>query len=361
MPSTILYEDRSFETPEAHVDDAGLWLPLKVVADAIGWEHKPEGICRDDVCVPVPPDRESVLFRDSAQSDVDLNLTEFARLIEQPFAHDDVNDAWYFGPPAWEWKDRLSGGIAPDFELPDFEGRLHRLSEHRGSKVLLVLWASWCGCRFDLPVWNNLREELHPQGFEVITVDCDSKGIEAGRSFVDAANASHPSLFDGQHVVPALYNTTNVPAVFWIAENGRIVRANDPIYATRRNQETGETTTNTRYLDAVRDWVAKGDASEHVQGAPGIDSVAEQSWENVQGLAHFRLGVWLHQQGHPQQAIAQFKQAHALAPGNYNYRRQAYNLGRIKEDYGYESMREIMQQPGAAPFYRQVELTTMPR
>src|SRR5688500_10201674 len=114
MPSTILYEDRSFETPEAHVDDAGLWLPLKVVADAIGWEHKPEGICRDDVCVPVPPNRESVLFRDSAQSDVDLNLTEFARLIEQPFAHDDVNDAWYFGPPAWEWKDRLSGGIAPD-------------------------------------------------------------------------------------------------------------------------------------------------------------------------------------------------------------------------------------------------------
>ena len=32
---------------------------------------------------------------------------------------------------------------APDFTLPDLEGRMHTLSEHRGRKVLLVTWASW--------------------------------------------------------------------------------------------------------------------------------------------------------------------------------------------------------------------------
>jgi peroxiredoxin len=32
---------------------------------------------------------------------------------------------------------------APDFTLPDLSGRMHRLSEHRGKKVLLVSWASW--------------------------------------------------------------------------------------------------------------------------------------------------------------------------------------------------------------------------
>src|SRR5688572_8763151 len=158
MSTTILYEDRSFQTPAATVDDAGLWLPLDVFTEATGWQQKPEGICREDICIPVPPNSEAVLLGErTGEGTTDFNVTEFARLIEQPFAHDDVNDAWYFGPPAWEWKDRLRGGIAPDFELPDFEGRLHRLSEHRGSKVLLALWASWCGCRFDLPVWNNLR------------------------------------------------------------------------------------------------------------------------------------------------------------------------------------------------------------
>jgi peroxiredoxin len=359
MPTTILYEDRTFEASDARTDDAGLWLPFTAVADAIGWEHKPEGICRDDVCIAIPPDREATLLRNGGEPE--LNLTEFAQLIEQPFAYEPEADAWYFGPPAWEWKDRLNAGIAPDFELPDFDGKPHRLSDYRGSKVLLALWASWCGCRFDIGTWSALRDELHGQGFEVITVDCDSKGIEAGRPWVEAGNPTNPTLFDGEHIVPALYNTKNVPAVFWIAEDGRIVRANDPIYATRRNPETGETTTNTRYLDAVRDWVARGDASEHVQGAPGLDSVTAQTWENVRALAHFRLGVWLHQHGDADAAIAQFKQAHALSPGNYNYRRQAYNLGRIKEDYGYENMREVMQEPGAAPFYRTVELTQMPR
>ena len=32
---------------------------------------------------------------------------------------------------------------APDFSLPDLDGKMHSLSEHRGKKVLLVSWASW--------------------------------------------------------------------------------------------------------------------------------------------------------------------------------------------------------------------------
>jgi peroxiredoxin len=33
--------------------------------------------------------------------------------------------------------------MAPAFALPDLDGRRHRLSDHRGNKVLLVTWASW--------------------------------------------------------------------------------------------------------------------------------------------------------------------------------------------------------------------------
>jgi peroxiredoxin len=32
---------------------------------------------------------------------------------------------------------------APDFGLPDLDGRRHRLSDYRGKKVLLAAWASW--------------------------------------------------------------------------------------------------------------------------------------------------------------------------------------------------------------------------
>jgi peroxiredoxin len=38
---------------------------------------------------------------------------------------------------------RLARLEAPDFALPDLAGRVHRLSEHRGKKVLLIAYASW--------------------------------------------------------------------------------------------------------------------------------------------------------------------------------------------------------------------------
>jgi peroxiredoxin len=36
-----------------------------------------------------------------------------------------------------------TAGIAPDFTLPDLEGRLHSLRDYRGRKVFLCSWASW--------------------------------------------------------------------------------------------------------------------------------------------------------------------------------------------------------------------------
>jgi peroxiredoxin len=37
----------------------------------------------------------------------------------------------------------LSSLAAPDFTLPDMNGKLHSLSDFRGKKVLLLTWASW--------------------------------------------------------------------------------------------------------------------------------------------------------------------------------------------------------------------------
>jgi tetratricopeptide (TPR) repeat protein len=158
--------------------------------------------------------------------------------------------------------------------------------------------------------------------------------------------------------VPELYNTRNVPAAFWIDEAGRIVRANDPIYIQRRNRETGETTINEQYLDAVRDWVRHGPASVYVTApAETARRMGAPDPANGEANAQFRLGVYLHEHGHPNEAIPHFKRAHELRPDNWNYKRQAWNLGDIERDYGM-TMRDAFQ--SGIPMYPPLELPEAP-
>ena len=188
----------------------------------------------------------------------------------------------------------------------------------------------------------------------MITVDCDSKGREAGQQFIDAANPMHPSLIDENFVVAGLYNTKNVPAAFWIDEARTIVRANDPIYIQRRNRETGETTINERYLNALRDWVAKGPASIYVTPSDETNRrLGEPDADNELAMAHFRLGSYLNRAGHKDAAVRHFKRAQELKPDNWNYKRQAWNLGNIEQDYGTTLQQEM--QKGIA-FYPPLEL-----
>jgi hypothetical protein len=140
--TTVLYQERESTAEGAEPQGEELWLTLPELTAVSGWQLKPEGVCKDEACVPVPDARRSALIREGSTGAL-FNLTEFARWIEQPFAYDGKNAVWYFGPAAWDWKDRLASRLAPDFSLPDLEGHLHTISELRGKKLLLLFWASW--------------------------------------------------------------------------------------------------------------------------------------------------------------------------------------------------------------------------
>jgi hypothetical protein len=70
-------------------------------------------------------------------------LAERARRLGRPLAVDAGERAAFLGVSAATRGDGLASLVAPDFALPDLEGRVHRLSDHRGRKVLLVVYASW--------------------------------------------------------------------------------------------------------------------------------------------------------------------------------------------------------------------------
>jgi hypothetical protein len=141
-PRTVLWGEAAAEVGAAPETDPDLWLTTADLARVTGFVLKPQGVCRDDVCVPLPKKREREFLRRRSKGTL-FNLSAFARLLKQPVAHDEPLSVWYFGERPEQRGDRPTSVQAPDFALPDREGRTHSLSDFRGKKVLLVTWASW--------------------------------------------------------------------------------------------------------------------------------------------------------------------------------------------------------------------------
>lgn len=145
----VIYDDVATEVtaPPASFAGAGtasgdLWVTLADLTRATKFVLKPQGICRDELCFPIPKARrESFLAKQGTVTW--FNLSEFARLRHQPVALDTEPSAWYFGTPPETQNGWLTSLSAPDFTLPDLNGKSHSLRDFRGKKVLLLTWASW--------------------------------------------------------------------------------------------------------------------------------------------------------------------------------------------------------------------------
>ncbi len=140
----IIYGERVTRGVDVQAIDkikgGALWLDTAEIERVSGWTLKPEGFCKGEACIPIPIARQAEFV--SPDNKVG-NLVALAATLGQPVVLDQEHGTWCFGEAAAERRRVLTSLVAPDFALPDLDGRMHSLSEHRGKKVLLVSWASW--------------------------------------------------------------------------------------------------------------------------------------------------------------------------------------------------------------------------
>ena len=98
-----------------------------------GWEPKPEGLCRGEVCVPAPG---------ALAADGSLDVTVAAERLGMPIVHDIEHGLWALGS-ATLGGHALSTAVAADPELKTFDNEPFRLSSLRGKKVILLAWSSY--------------------------------------------------------------------------------------------------------------------------------------------------------------------------------------------------------------------------
>jgi AhpC/TSA family len=136
-PATVLYRGSTTAVQDTLPDPTDLWTSPADLTRITGFELQGERACLGKTCV----EDKRLITRRSGKTWV--NVTGLARQLQQPFAADYDKNVWSLGLVPAARTDFAQAAMAPDFAMKDRTGRVVRLSDFRGKKVLLVTWASW--------------------------------------------------------------------------------------------------------------------------------------------------------------------------------------------------------------------------
>ena len=105
------------------------------LAQRTGWHVRPEGACKGDRCVPLPAEAR----HDDATGALDAHV--LAERLGMALVGDERRGLLALGPEVGG-RALLSAEL-PDLVLPDRHGRPFSLRSLRGTRIVMVAWASW--------------------------------------------------------------------------------------------------------------------------------------------------------------------------------------------------------------------------
>ena len=181
-----------------------------------------------------------------------------------------------------------------------------------------------------MPVWQQVYEEINDPDFVIICAAEDVGGEAVAGPIFDAANPTYIQVVDVDHIISSAFNFVNVPSSAWVDEEGRIVRIDEGTYSKVHSISNGEHSIsfgNDVYTPALKDWVAKGAQSEHVQPPETVaGNIRVHSFDQLKADAAFRLGNLFREHGIAKQADHFWSMARELNPESVNFIRQDLTL-----------------------------------
>jgi hypothetical protein len=116
--------------------DGSILVTPDALASATGWELKPEGFCRGDVCVP-RHGLGDVLVDDM------VDVVAFGVALRRPVAFEPAAGIAVLAESPDDIATTIAEGVAPAFTLPDLDGNPVSLADFAGRKRLMLAWSSW--------------------------------------------------------------------------------------------------------------------------------------------------------------------------------------------------------------------------
>lgn len=114
----------------------------------------------------------------------------------------------------------------PDWNLPDENGKMIRLSSLKGKYVLVDFWYSGCHwCRKMTPGLIRIYNELKDKGLEIVSVSVDPKKDEdKWRKAMEEDGAPWLQAWDMNKTLPDQYSVQGYPTMFFLGPDGKVLQ-----------------------------------------------------------------------------------------------------------------------------------------
>lgn len=120
---------------------------------------------------------------------------------------------------------QLTGKPAPEIDLPLLTGGRFKLSELRGSPIVISFWGTWCPpCRKEFPELVRVQAEHARSGLRVVAVNGRDQELSTDEveKFVRAFPVSFPVLLDKRGAVRRAYRIVGQPTTVFVDAGGVI-------------------------------------------------------------------------------------------------------------------------------------------
>jgi thiol-disulfide isomerase/thioredoxin len=136
----------------------------------------------------------------------------------------------------------LEGNPAPDFKLPDPDGKLVSLNDLKGKYLYIDFWATWCGpCIKEIPSLKKTEEEYRGKNIRFVSISYDKPGDrEKWKSYVRDNQLTGIQLLADQEMHDLYNKTFNIdliPRFILLDPEGKIVSGNAPRPSSPRLKE----------------------------------------------------------------------------------------------------------------------------
>lgn len=117
------------------------------------------------------------------------------------------------------------GNIAPDFELKTLDGESVKLSDFRGKKVIVNMWATWCPpCRAEMPDMQKFYDKYKDEDVAILAVNMTTteKSEDDISKFLNEFEITFPVVLDKENKVALTYQSFALPTSYIIDSKGII-------------------------------------------------------------------------------------------------------------------------------------------